>query len=429
MSIVSRLHTVWNNVAWFRLLLPLQFLLLLSLLVVVLPSAHAQTIADLSQPWVLAPNYNRNDLYCAMQAELNAPSVGYVVIQDGMIIAEGYSGNNKATDVNPIWSTTKSWTSMLIGRLVQLGKVQLNTTLGDIFTDETVWTGVTRANKKKTVTLRELLTMTAGLGDADDLETSMTMQVTLTGVLNASNYYGGRRGGFFYLGANHILSRVIHQVSGMTPLEFAIDQGIFDALGLNPSDYSWDQFGGVEGSASGLRMTVRAFAKLGQLYLQQGFAAENKPLLAPSWVAASTTNQLGREGALFDFNPFYLGYGYLWWTDVVDRENNLFHQFPEMEGSFSSLGFAGQIMSVFPDHNIVLATVTKDDIEIPGLVESALLVATASRHFGVIDQYNEAKCFVKERFGFIQSIGTLFYGVFYIIQNYLDGLWVRHFGS
>ena len=43
------------------------------------------------------------------------------------------------------------------------GILNLDTTLGEIFPEEQVWTNVTSANERKNITIQEMLTMTTGI--------------------------------------------------------------------------------------------------------------------------------------------------------------------------------------------------------------------------------------------------------------------------
>ena len=62
-----------------------------------------------------------------------------------------------------LWSVTKSWSNMIIGTLVRDGRLGLNTTLGEIFHRRPhVWANVADADVKRTLTLREIMTMTTG---------------------------------------------------------------------------------------------------------------------------------------------------------------------------------------------------------------------------------------------------------------------------
>jgi CubicO group peptidase (beta-lactamase class C family) len=318
-------------------------------------------VANLSQPWKKGPLYNQNKAYCTIQAAM-APLLinGYVVVQDGLLVAEGYTCGNDKDDQYEAFSATKSFSTMIIGKMVELQQVSIHETLGDIFNntqggDDDDWVGVNQASEKKNVTLEELLTMTSGLvtGPAE-----LSDQEDLQQVLNFMEYQEDQRGKFYYLGASMILSRIIQRRSGLTPKQFVHEYKIFDQMGICEDDYSWETFGDVEGTATGLSTSPRVLAKLGQLYLQKGFAAEGLPLIDSAWVEASTTNQLPDDTA--SVQSLFRGYGYQWYTDREERRDCAWDPVPSLEGAYAANGAFGQQIIVIPSQNIVIALMSND---------------------------------------------------------------------
>jgi len=302
-------------------------------------ASSAQAALDLSQPWVLADNYNDNGLSCRIQPT-SSQIAGYAVIKDGEIVAE-----EMVTGLIPAWSTTKSWTAMIVGMLVDQGLLSLTDTLGNIFDDEADWDDIVDAEEKQTLTVRELLTFTSGLCEpVVGLVDGLVNQNSLADVLNATRYSQNGRGSFEYLGTNHIMARVVFKVSGQTPLEVASDA--FTAMGLvEGTDYTWDSFGGVQGSAFGFKCNARTLAKLGLVYLQQGMASDDKRIVSAEWVAESTTNQL-KEGDKPLLGVTAPGYGYQWYVQ---------------EDGYEAQGIGGQFLSVYPEENVVVSIMTTVD--------------------------------------------------------------------
>jgi CubicO group peptidase (beta-lactamase class C family) len=253
-------------------MLILRALLVLYCFVALLEEAGA-TVTDLSSAWTEGSLYNQNKAYCTIQANLNpSTTIGYVVIQNGQLLAEAYTAGNDQNGKYDAWSVTKSWSTMIIGYMVALGQVATNETLNDIFNQDSDWIGVEQVAEKKTITLEELLTMTSGLTDSACGQ-SRASQESLQEVLNAVSFDASQRGRFFYLGRIHILAQIINRRSGLTPRQFVQNNGIFTKLGVAETDYEWTTFGGVEGSAFGLQTNPQVMAKLGQLYLQDELAA------------------------------------------------------------------------------------------------------------------------------------------------------------
>ena len=314
-------------------------------------------VVDLSQPWEESPLYNQNKAYCNIQSVM-VPFLneGYVIVQDGLLVAEGYVNDNTPKDIHEAFSVTKSFSTMIVGKMVELNLVFIEDTLDDIFNLDSDWVGVDQATEMKTIRLEELLTMTSGLvsGDGDP----DTDQDTLQDVLNFNEYKVEEKGKFNYLGASHILSRIILRRSGLTPREFVTQNNLFSKLGIDEADYDWQQFGGVEGTAFGLETNPRSLAKLGQLYLQNGLVAEGDQMIPETWVEWSVTDQLSEDTAAVQC--LIPGYGYQWYTDRKDRSDDFLVPIPELEGAFAANGILGQQIIVIPRTNTVIAIMGSD---------------------------------------------------------------------
>jgi len=116
---------------------------------------------DLSKPWKRDPHYNQNKAYCKIQSAMPPFLIGgWLIVRDGLIMAEGYNTGVSKQDKFEAWSVTKSFSTMIIGKMVELGQVSTTETLGDIFNQDNDWVGVNRAEEKKKVVLQDILTMT-----------------------------------------------------------------------------------------------------------------------------------------------------------------------------------------------------------------------------------------------------------------------------
>ena len=112
-----------------------------------------------------------------------------------------------------------------------------------------------------------------------------------------------------------------------------VEQFVFAPLGI--SDFRWNlDPQGYSIGATGLFMTARDMARVGQLYLQDG-TWEGQPLVPASWVVSSTATQTatGVDGT---------GYG-LWWTTTRTGHP-----------AFYAAGFGGQYVFVEPARHLVV---------------------------------------------------------------------------
>jgi CubicO group peptidase (beta-lactamase class C family) len=255
---------------------------------------------------------------------------GILVARHGRIVFERYRAGKTAATRFPVYSVTKTVIGMLVGIAVGSpmqdigGADQL---LGDILTAEVLAATDQRVQE---TTLRHLLTMRSGWRDTQLSGPNL--------VLQAINRRLARPPGkeFEYdNGSAHVMSAVISRATGFPTGEYA-RQGLFQPLGIVPGEWAKDA-NGLELGSTGLTLTVRDMAKLGELYLRNG-EWEGRQIVHPRWVAASTRSWV-------DTDDPRLGYGYYWWIDKPTK-------------SYVAIGFAGQVVWVTPAKDIVVAVVS-----------------------------------------------------------------------
>ncbi len=143
-----------------------------------------------------------------------------------------------------------------------------------------------------------------------------------------------------YNGGAAALIGAIISVGGGQPIEEFAKEVLFDPLGIERFEWvhSWD---GIAASASGLRLTARDLAKLGDLLLAGG-VWDGLQIVPAEWVTASTTDY-------FSVTPDN-GYGYFWWTGRA-MLSPASSQLPWYAG----FGNGGQRLFVLPAAGVVLA--------------------------------------------------------------------------
>jgi len=288
------------------------------------------TIADLSQdfPEDAAAMASSPGSMAIHDIASNDPLIrAAVVLEKGIVVAKYIREDVDAETPFQVWSTTKSWISLLIGILVDHNLLSINETLGDIFAnDSSAWDDVTEIETiafRKAVTIEEMLTMSSGLvlppNEYDEL---ITVKETVEEVLKNGGGsslsdtlaypFIGDKGVFSYLAMSNILSYVVKERAGMTPRKY-LAENVMVHLSIAESEYSWLQNSdGVEFSFHGLELTPLQMAKFGQLYLQGGQSGptinnEEHRVISQSWIDASfTQHSVDSEGSGF-------GYGYLFW--------------------------------------------------------------------------------------------------------------------
>jgi len=312
--------------------------------------------ADAEWPWtsvtpesqgMTSENLNRMVKYIE-DNNLDIDSV--LIYRNGTIPFEKYFGRYNKHVSHNIKSTSKGIISALVGIALEQGYI------GSL--DEKVLSYFPEYQKKfhdKThITIRDLLTMSSGLGwEENGLNSMYTFFVSKKIVPRVLDLPVAAEPGevFNYnTGLTHLLSAVITKASGMTTLEFA-DQYLFRPLGIGNIQWTQDRHSYYIGGSE-LYLTPRAMMKFGVLYLDKG-VYQGKQIVPPEWVEESTETQMTGS-----FHGAQVEYGYLWWRRIG---HNLF-SYLENENAFMAMGSHGQRIFIHPDlDTVVVITADQED--------------------------------------------------------------------
>ena len=271
-----------------------------------------------------------------------------LIIRHGYLVTEVYVPPFQADTKRKIYSITKSIISALVGIALDQGYLHdVNQKALDFFTDRTIANNDTR---KHAITLKHLLTMTSGLQpstqDRGDI-VQKTLNLPMVAKPGVKWDYN--------TDSTHLLSAILQKVTGQSALAFAQTQ-IFTPLGITDVAWSTDA-NGVNIGGSALKMTPRDLAKFGYLYLHGG-VWNGRQVVPRDWVQTSTAKQVDCTEKR--------GYGYLWW------------QMPF--GGYAALGYGGQEILVFPEHDLVVVFTTSpmDEKKLWKLVSDFILPAVRS---------------------------------------------------
>lgn len=140
-------------------------------------------------------------------------------------------------------------------------------------------------------------------------------------------------------GATALIGAIIAAGAGR-PIEDFAREALFEPLGIGRFEWvrSWD---GVAVSASGLRLTARDLARIGNLLLAEG-VWNGQRIVSAEWIAAATMTR-------FSATPDN-GYGYFWWTG-----RSTLPATGEPLSWYAGFGNGGQRLFVLPAAGIVLA--------------------------------------------------------------------------
>jgi CubicO group peptidase (beta-lactamase class C family) len=240
-----------------------------------------------------------------------------VVVRHGVLVYERYFDyphqlNYDATTRHNGYSMTKSVVSLLVGVAMDRGLIRdLDAPLVSYLSD---YKGL-RESEKDRITLRHLLTMSAGLGF--DREPGVSFA------------YNNRE--------TELIGAILKKVTGK-PVDVLAQENIFAPLGIEDVAWYKDPVSGLPTSASGLSLRPRDWAKIGQLVLNRG-AWEGRQIVPASWMDQSTAEHIKTERPLT--------YGYQWW---VGRS-------PDKDGTVqwsAALGFNSQKTIIIPALDMVV---------------------------------------------------------------------------
>lgn len=240
---------------------------------------------------------------------------GGMLSVDGKVMFEAYAPGVEAGDRQDIRSATKSITAILVGELIEDGRLRsVKVKVADILQDE--FKAIPQGDPKRDITIEDLLTMRTGLACNDWAEASVGHEDKMyktrdwAAFLLAQPIAHEVGEHFSYCtGGVVLLGRVIRKLSGRDVPDFA-NERLFGPLGIEGA--RWDSTPqGHTDTGGHLRLTLRDLYKIGMLMANGGAmegGAGRVQLVAPKWHRAMTTEHT----RIYERRQRY---GYLWWLD------------------------------------------------------------------------------------------------------------------
>lgn len=155
------------------------------------------------------------------------------------------------------------------------------------------------------------------------------------------------KGWFYSGGAVALLGKIIERGTGQSLPDFAKD-ALFSPLGIDAFEWIRGQ-DGEPSAASGLRLSPRSLARIGQMILQRG-EWKGRPVVSGSWL-----DQSFQPAAMVDVGWPGLRYGHLWYLGeeaITGKAGTYGERF------VAAFGNGGQRLFVFPGFDFVLAITT-----------------------------------------------------------------------
>jgi CubicO group peptidase (beta-lactamase class C family) len=265
-----------------------------------------------------------------------------LIVRNGYLVMEAYFNPYQKDLKHIIFSATKSISSLLIGLAIKDGYIKnVNQPVLDFFPG---YQGKIEHldERKKSLALFHLLTMTDGL-EWKDWPYRVGMEGDFLKLLAAADgvkYFLDKpmrdapgQTFIYNSGASYLLAAIIKQVTGKSALDYAREK-LFKPIGIEEASWGIYQKG-INNGGSELFLKPRDMARLGFLVLNKGYW-EGKQILPAQWIEDSSKTYIKS-----DFMEYQ--YGYMWY---IDRTLPFF--------SISAQGLGGQSIFVMPDQDMVV---------------------------------------------------------------------------
>ena len=281
----------------------------------------------------LPPTVDRAIVDAAVDVAFGAPDAegrvrSVVVVQGGEIVYERYHPLDGPEHVNDSYSVAKSFTSALIGMLVDDGLVTL-----DEHPAFPEWQAP--GDPRQAITVRQMLQMSSGLEWTEEygpgsLAAQMFAAQDAAALMAAQPLESEPGSTFEYsTGTSALLvGLAADELGSCAAVTAYLEERLFDPIGITSETLVTDG-GGCWFGGFGADMTTRDFARFGLLYLRGG-QWDGRQLIATSWI-----DETRLPAAT---NPQY---GLHWWMF--------------QPGVFSAEGLFGQRIVVVPSLDLVVA--------------------------------------------------------------------------
>ncbi|MCX7567095.1 serine hydrolase [Sulfitobacter sp. F26169L] len=269
-----------------------------------------------------------------------------VVLKDGAIVHESYHKGTAPDDLRISWSVAKSYLSALFGVLLDEGAI------ASIDDPVTKYAPALKGGAYDGATIRNVLNMASGVVfDEDYLDKNsdinrMGRVLALGGSMDdfaaqLSETFIDAGTEWKYVSIDtHVLSMVVRGATGR-PIADLLSEKIIAPMGLEYAPYYLTDGFGTAFVLGGLNLTTRDYARMGQMFLQNG-AYNGKQIVPSSWVAESTAPSAPTA-------PDAIRYGYQWWIPQGGTDDD-----------FMARGIYGQYVYINRTRGVVIATNAAD---------------------------------------------------------------------
>lgn len=262
------------------------------------------------------------------------PSVTSLLIQqNGELLSEKYFNGMQASERTNIKSASKSIISLLVGIAIDHDFLEgVNQPIRPFFED---YFEEHPDSVKETLTLKDLLTMRAGL-ETTSFHNYGRWVASDNWVWFALNQpMEDQPGGdmVYSTGSSHLLSVILTRATGMSTRDFAITY-LFDPMNISVGGWDRDPQGYYMGG-NNMALRPAGMIAIGQMVMSDG-TYQGQRIVSEAWLKDSF-----KTYTRSNFNPY--DYGYMWWKKPVGQYQVQF-----------AWGFGGQYIFMVPELNAVV---------------------------------------------------------------------------
>lgn len=263
----------------------------------------------------------------------------FIIIKGDKVLAEGYSEPFNKDYHHRVYSSSKTYSAIAIGKLIGEGKAKLTDKLIDFFPEYKKDCHPTIAE----TTLEDALTMQVSLASVSYAD----VNVKFAGNINytykpsgwAKSFFVGTKGNLpngmkfrYNTAASYLLNAIVYKVTGLNFLEYLRPE--FDEMGISKDIDCVQSPDGVSWGGSGVLTTLRDFAKIGRLLLNKG-KINGKQLIPQDFMEKAVSKHTENCISGLRMNNT-CGYGYQIWVEpygfgLHGMNSNSVHCFPEKD--------------------------------------------------------------------------------------------------
>lgn len=278
-------------------------------------------------------------------------TTNFAVFHKGKMVHESYYQGYTRNSTPMSFSTAKSFVSALIGCAIADGSIKSIDDPVQLYDPKLAGSGYGAA------TIKDVLQMSSGIdfteeyndptSDAFTIYNDMYLWFSSIDTVATAFQSKEKPGTKFYYRSidTHVLAMVIEAATGNSIQDY-ISEKLWKPLGIPEGKWVADTHGNAIGFW-GLNIPARHFAKLGQLYLQNG-KWKGQQIIPEEWVKMST--QPDPEKEFLQRGQIYgdWGYQHQWWLPKGGYND------------FSAIGIWGQFIYVSRDYDLVVVKFSAD---------------------------------------------------------------------